>query len=489
MDAAFESIYSMVGDGTYTMDQNVYVVSGGEFAVSDIVVMGSHIIVNDGFIESDIEINDGCRLEIYNRGIFNASFSLGNNASVVQVISNESDLSSIDFDVNYSVRIDGVDGLRLSDIMRVGSGAEEILLTDSFVVWDVYDLNLDNLKLSGDIKLKFNDIESIQGRSIISNVAPGAHVQIVSDETQKTIFAINTYVENENLYMHLVRETDYTKIFDNNLGGFINSLRLDGSANGLVDALDDAISMDDVDKIMAESVRIAPINLMDSVTIINMFNMNDFGDGFGVRGTYVMADDLDVYGVAFNTDVSNIGVRIYANGISTENYGDKYSGLMFGGDLRAHYENDIGFVRGMVGGSVTSFDISNVFDGIKAIDNPTGYSMYAVFDVGRRFEFDTGFYFAPYFGGTVNYVAVLNQNESEYLGRTGVEAGYSFEMLGIEYDYSVRTNLDTNTGAFIAGRIGFMSVMDMIGGYAEIGYINNEIGQGYKITAGIDLKF
>ena len=62
-------------------------------------------------------------------------------------------------------------------------------------------------------------------------------------------------------------------------------------------------------------------------------------------------------------------------------------------------------------------------------------------------------------------------------------------MLGIIYDYSVRANIDTNTDVFIAGRIGFMSLIDMIGGYAEVGLIDNKIGQGYKISAGLDFVF
>lgn len=471
------------------MDSNVIVASGVDFEVSNIVVDGSYVFINNGAVVADIEICDGCRLEIYNRGVFDVSFSLGDNASVVQVVSDTADLSSIGFDVNYSVRVDGADGLKLSDIMRVGNLADEVLLTDSFVVWDTYDFDANILKLSGDVKLEFNDIESMLGQPIISGVASGAHIQIVSDGNVNPIFALKTYVYDSDVYLMLARETDYTKILDNNLGGFVNSLRSDLSAGGLMNALDGAMSMDGISQIMADSVRIAPINLMKSVAMINVFNMNDFSDGIGVRAGYVMADGFDGYGITLDANVSDTGVRLYGNRIIAENYGDVYSGMMFGGDVRARFENNVGFIRGMVGGSVTSFDITNVFDGNMSVDNPTGYSMYGVFDIGRNIYSDNGFWVSPYVGGTVNYTKILNQNESVWLGRAGVEAGYNFEMLGIKYDYSVRANLDTNIDAFIAGRIGFMSVMDMIGGYVEVGYINNKIGQGCKISAGLNFMF
>lgn len=489
MDTSFDYIYGMPDSGTYFMDANVVIASGVDFAVSDIVVMGSHILVNNGVVNTDIDICDGCRLEIYNRGVFSADFSLGDNASVVQVISGVDDLSGLDINVDYTIRVDGADGLRLSEVMRVGSVASEVLLADSFVVWDMYNLDTTKLKLLGDIKLEFNDIESILGRVVLSNVSPDAYVQIVSDGIVNPMFALKTYVDDSNVYSVLVRETDYTKILDNNLGRFVNSLRTDSSAYGLLNALDNAMSMDSLNQIMADSVRIASINLMKSVAMFNAFNMNDFSDGFGMRANYVMADEFDVYGLMLDASVSDTGVCLYTNRISAENYGDVFSGMMFGGDARVRYENNVGFVRGMIGGNITLFDISNVFDEAVSVDNPTGYSMYGAFDIGRNIYSDNGFFVSPYVGGTLNYMKILNQNESDCLGRAGVEAGYNFEMLGIKYDYTVRANIDTNTDVFIAGRIGFMSLIDMIGGYAEVGLIDNKIGQGYKISAGLDFVF
>ena len=493
MDTAFDYVYGLPGGGTYFMDANVVIASGVDFAVSDIVVMGSHILVNNGVVDTDIEICDGCRLEIYNRGVFSADFSLGNNASVVQVMSDADDLSGLDINVDYSIRVDSADGLRLSDIMRVGLAANEILLTDSFIVWDEYNFDTNMLKLFGDIKLEFNDIETALGRVVLSDVSPDAYVQIMYGGVVNPLFALKTYVDGSDVYSVLVRETDYTKILDKNLGGFINSLRGRDETTGVLSVLDNAISIDGINQIMADSVRIAPINLMNYVSVINAFNLNGFNSGFGVRGDYIVFDDFSSYGVTtgVNMDARDIrlGVRLYSSLMSMENFGDSFSGVMLGGDIDTFYESDMGFMRGRIGANMTQFNIYGVFDGVSSVDNPVGYSSYVAFDIGRRNEFDNGIHLSPYVGGTVNWVNILGQNESEYVGRFGADVGYDFEEMGIKYDYAVRMSFDTNADLFIGGRVEFMSVWDSVGGYAEAGYINNKTGQGYKISAGVNFAF
>ena len=493
MDTSFDYISGIFDVDTYFIDKNVVVTAGTEFVVSDIVVNDSVVLVNEGLIDSDIEICTGCKLTIYNRGDFYADFSLANNASVVQVVSNEMDLVSINANGGYDVAVQGANGLKLSDVLRVGDGADSVLISDSLIVWDAYDFDRDSLIMSGFMKLEIKDVESVLGRSVVYNIEPGTNVQVLLDRKENPLFSLETYTLNSEFYMTLVRETDYTKIFDNNLGEFINSLRMDSSAGGLLDALDGALSMTDINQIMADSVRIAPIKLMDSVYAINAFNMNDLDNEIGVRGNYVFADDFYSYGVLFYANMImcdiELGLRLYSNRISAVNFKDEFFGLMFGADAKIRYENNFNFVHGIFGANITSFDISNVYDGTKSVDDPMGSSVYGAFDAGRKFEFYNDLYIAPSVGMTANYMTVLNQNETDYVGRTTIEAGYEFETFGIKYDYAVRANIDTDSGIFIGGRVGALSVIDMIGGYAEVGYINNKIGQGYKISAGLDVRF
>jgi hypothetical protein len=176
-------------------------------------------------------------LEIYNRGRFNADFNLQNNASIVQVVSQSSDLNKIDFNVDYSVRVDNADGIKLSDIIRIGANAKEVLVRDSFVVWDVYDIGMLDIKLNGDIRLEIQDVESVIKIPLLYDVSPYARVRVVSSAGLNPMFAVNTYVENDNLYAHLVREQDYTRFMDYNVGLFINSLRDDCVCNRVAECI------------------------------------------------------------------------------------------------------------------------------------------------------------------------------------------------------------------------------------------------------------
>ena len=493
MDTAVDYIYGMNNSGSYFMNTDVVVVAGAKVSSADIVVMGSHVLENNGIVSSDIDVCDGCRLEIYNRGVFNAKFTLGDGASVVQVVTDDIDINPLGINVDYNLRVIDADGIKLSDIMRVGEDANEILLRDSSVVWDVANSENANLKLSGVIKLEFDDIKSVIGRPIVSSVTTDTYLYVTTNGVLAPMFSMNSYVENGSAYLQLVRETDYTKFLDNNLGEFINSLDADLSAIGLRYRLDNAMSMNEIDKIMADSVRIAPINMMDTVAVINAMDMNSFDYETGAGGNYTVIDDNYAYGVFANGNINlgkfSAGIRGYANSLSLIDSFDVFSGFMFGGNVYAKYEDDSNFVRSMIGGNITRFDITNVFDGWRGVDNPTGYSIYGAFDAGHRFEFRDGFMVSSYVGATVNYMTILHMDDSIFSGRIGVDAVYGFKVLGIKYDYAIRTVLNTNNEISLGGRIGFMSEFDMVGGHVAIDYLNSEAGRGYRISAGMNIKF
>lgn len=492
---AYDIYGTVVKDTTYLMDKDVVVHSYAEFNVPDIILVGSRVLENSGdiFVSGQIELCDNCRLEIYNRGAFNASFKLGNNASVVQVVSDDKDLRVIDFNVDYDVLVVNADGINLSDVMHLGDAARKIYLRDSFVLWDVGDINSYNISLDGDIRLGLDNIESVLNVPILMDVSPDTYVQVVSGGLVNPLFAMKTFVEKDNTYVRFVRETDYTKFLDYNLGVFINSLRGNGEADELVVALDNALSMDDINKIMADSVRIAPINMTNAVMAFNTLDMNYFNYENTFDATYMLFEDTAVYGAAVRGGVNvgqmDAGIGIYVNLLNATDLFEEYSGLMIGANLMGKYENDFGFLRGKVGGNMTRFDMSNVFDGTKSVDNPVSYSLYGAIDAGHNFRPISNLSVAPYVGIGTNHIEILRDAETEYFGRIGTDVNYIFEMLGIKYEYGVRFGLGTNGDFIVGGRAHFMSDMDMIGGHIGIDCIDNQKGRGYKIAAGIDVKF
>lgn len=475
------------------MDRNIIVASSGVFVVPEIVLTGTRVLENNGVVDTDITVCENCKLEILNRGIFNADFTLADGASVVQIVSDESDMMAINIDVNYDLLVRNANEISLADVISFGNSADEIVFSDSLVIWDVNEINVNNITLVGDIRLDVSNIESLLNGNIPLKMDAGARVQIMSGERENSMFALVPYTQNSNVYARFIRETDYTKFLDYRVGAYINSLRDSGVADDLLYGLDNALSMRDIDEIMADSVRIAPINLMRSIAILNTLDMNNYMTGLRGDVMTFVGDDVYAYGIMLNHVFDfmnvNLGVRGYINAVGGTDGYDEFSGGSLGANLYAYYKNDIGFIRGMLGANVTRFEIADVFDGTDSVDNPVGYSMYGGMDMGRVFNFDNGIYVAPYVGVTANAMEILHQNESDYFGRVGMDAGYAFDVLGIKYDYSLRANIDSGANVFVGGRFGFMVDVDMIGGHAEVGYIDGETGRGYKITAGIDLKF
>ena len=478
----------------YVIDKSVVVQDGVFVSVPDILVTNGGYIENHGTIITDkITVCDGCQLEIINTGTIKSEFVGGSNAKITQVVSDKSHLSKIDAGLNsFDVKIMNISNVNFSDILNLSLNSNGVDVYNSRVVMDVDNPDLSSVRFHENVFLVMNDVERIQQTYVLKNVDGDLQV-LVDADVNNSLMAIKTYVAEDDLYVKLVRETDYAKIMNNATGRYLNSLREDMDANNFLSHMDSAQSIEDLYKIMADSVRTAPINLMDGVRMLNMFDMNDFNVNTGVGAFGMFSDDSYSYGAQIGTcfDFMNldVGVRGYVNSLSGTDGYDEYSGMMMGVGTYAQYDAEIGFVRGLMGANLTMFDISNVFDGDASVDNPIGYSYYAGVDVGHRFDYKDGFYMSTYVGGFVENIEILNQNESDYMGRIGFDVGYEVTVLGIKYNYALRANIESDAGLYIGASARFMSEFDMVGGYADVSCVENEIGRGYKITAGVDFKF
>lgn len=493
MDASFVHIdRDLYVYETYLMNSSVIVADFVDFDAPNIAVMGSYTIENFGTITGNINVFVGCQLTIHNMGVFNATFDLEPSASIVQVVSSPTDMQSINFNTDYDLHVINADGLSLSSVLAFGADADSILLRDSFVLWDVYDVNLDKLNLEGNIKIKINNVDSYANAPILTGVPDGVNVRVISNESNP-LFVVRTHVMDNNLYVTRVRETDYTKILNNNVGAFVNSLRDDGAAAPLVAALDNATTMGAINNIVQNSGRLSPINLIKPIRMLNDFETLNFNPGIGIGTDYLFADEFYVTGLNLTlgtgTGNFNFGWRMYLDYIRATDSFDEFSASVLGMTAYGDYRMRDIVVRGALGANISAFDMDNVFDGNGASDNPYGFSCYGAMDVGYLFDADNNIYLMPYVGVATEYMKILNDNDSALTMRGGVNIGYSFSMLGILYDYSAYANLGVDGDVMAGARVGFMSDIDMIGGHGEIDFVDNEIGRGYKITAGIDFKF
>lgn len=94
----------------------------------------------------------------------------------------------------------------------------------------------------------------------------------------------------------------------------------------------------------------------------------------------------------------------------------------------------------------------------------------------------------PYVGVYADGIGMLDDIDFDFMPLVGIDAGYNYEMLGIEYNYGVR--LDVNTDAKVGAGVWaeFLSPWDEIGGRISIMTIDDNItGRSFEFCA--DVKF
>ena len=446
--------------------------------------------INNGRVYTTFSICDGCEIFIHNRGEFTADFVLGNNSKVVQVVSGADEWNPIDADEKYTLMIDGADGLNLGNGFN-GDALNNIIVKDSVLdISDVILMGGVNIDLRGDIVLVADDLTGLYDVPIIANVSGDGRVRVVN-KNPDILYSDVVFLFDNKLFVSRVRETDYAKIFDNDLGVFLNNLRGQNSGNRLLRALDVATDMDSINDIMARSVRMNPEFLLRPVRMLGEFNKFTTGGrtGIGADFDFVFSDDFYSYGVGAgfvgSVDGVNVGLRLYVGDMEYESDLDSFRGVYYGLGFGADYlmKNNL-FVRGMANVMRFDFDMGDVFYNDEVINNPSVAYVGGVADFGYRHEFADSFYIAPFVGlGTVGTV-VADVSDINIRVRVGMEAGYSFKMLGLSYDYGVGINANSDNEIMMNATVGFWSVYDGAG--ANAGFAVSRMFDicSYKISIG-----
>ena len=477
----------------YNITESTFVAPGVYVEAPDIYITDSLLLDNAGTIIGNINVCQKCQLDIINSGELNVVFSVADGAIVNQIISNKAHMVSIDLDSGLNLTVqDMPDAVSFTDILNVSGDADVITFRNTNVIWDSPGFITSNVKFEENVVLRVTDSMKIIGVPLIDNVSVVGNLTIDAD-INNPMFEVVPCVDNGTMYLGLVRQTDYTKFMDYDVGYFINSLRYDAYADSFIDALDGAQSVDVINEIMAESVRMSPINMMDVVRVFNMFDANDFGNDLGVGATYILGDDFNLYGGGligrFGLTDLEIGASMYLNLFDATDKYDEYNGKMFGAKIYTKYNFDNMLFRGLIGGNITKFNLDNIFDGKTSVNNPDGKSIYGSMDLLYKFYDDNSVYAFGYAGTYYGWASILENKVTDNFGRFGAEVGYTHEIMGLRYNYSLNFGVTTDVDLMFGVRARYQSVIDSIGAHASIDFIDNKIGRGYKIAAGIDFKF
>ena len=481
--------------GNYEIYEDIVVHENISFEAHDARVIDSLQIINFGEINGGINVCAGCVLTIENSntGRFNADIFLQGDARVVQLITSGDTATNMDFGVNHGLVVRDAAGLNLHNIAQIAAYADNVNFTNvEFNSGKMSEYqSLANLEIRGDIILNFDDIV-YEPVLLFSDTSGDGVVHVTSNKVDK-LYAFQTYKVDQDIYVHLVRSTDYAQIFDNDMGRFLNNLRVSGIDNKLLARLDSAKSMHQIDNILNRSARTNPIKLMQPILLLKSHKTLetvhiDNNVVFGVEPISIYASDVFIGGirpnVSFNLDQLYLKLSGYVVHMDYADDLNDYNAISFGVDADANYEmSDKDILRGHIGVGKSYFDIGPVFDGKNTVNNPNGISMYAVGEYAHVFDLSGGYSLLPFVGVDTEYIGVANSNDINIYGIGGTDVQYSYDFAGLRYDYSLRALIRTD-GTFGGGaKLSVWSIMDAAGADLHIAVLRDNIfGTSYSAS-------
>lgn len=452
---------------------------------------------NNGELKTDIFLCDRCDLFIKNRGAIDSNFYLGESARLVQVVSDSVDMVPGDFMVPYSVMIDGADGVPLAHVAAFASGADRVILKNSILDVNGFVVGTDMpVSIEGDVIFKIDNMGDLYDVVFMKNVSGSGTVRVLSDNADR-LFSDVAYVRDGNLVFTRMRETDYSKIFNDDLGVFLDLLRIRDENDKLILALDGANDMKGLYDVMGKSVRLNPNALLNLMRVVGRVVAHDFNysDGVVLSPIFGWGDDFHVWGLNIGyfdgfAENGRWGMILHAGNIDYESDVDVFSGIFYGAGLVAKYdfENNL-FLRGTADFVRYAMDIDYAFYDNNVVESPSGDGIRMRADMGYKLDFDDSFLLTPFIGVDVGRNDIAFYDKKWFDAHVGLDIGYNYDMLGIKYNYNLGINANINSEFEVLGRIGFWADADMLGGGIAAGVISMSDIIAYKLSIDACVKF
>lgn len=477
------------------ISDDVYIDPRAGVYISDLYIDSTLTFDNRGLFQGNIHVADGMTLTIKNSGTMDADFYLGANSRLTQLINSSDDIKNLETDVDYSILVRNAEMLSLGDIVSIGGASTRIILENSSLVIDSTIADAPVIQLIGNVKLYVNSLRDLANGILIENIG-GTGVATIIAPNDNPLMAIKTYIESDKLYVTTVRETDYRKILDSNTGNFLHSVRAASPHDKLLAAMDGAADIDTLRGIMAKSVRLNPINLMNPVRVFEefeMFNLNIVND-FSIAPIVIKNSDTNInaarmsYGAALTKNL-NVGVVGYAGVVDVSDDINDFVGSFVGGNIGAEYDNGEFMARGITGASFATFESDFVMDGAQTRSAPNGKSFYGQFDVGVHLNPDGDFVFTPFAGARINRAVVAHQSDNKSSTGIGVDIDTHGGTDDLTYNYGLRMRAETSGDVGAALHIDAWSTFDAAGGGAELGVIATDFGTMYRVSVNARFAF
>lgn len=470
--------------------------------VDNLNVVNSAVITNNGVINGNIDVCKGCDLYIKNAGIINAEFGLPETSNIIQLIQNNSDINPIGAN-DFSVLVENADKVSWFGIQNISAGADKIILHNSGLELTgnrprvANAIKVPDIELHGDVTIYLDENFVIPDSPILTNISGDGVVRIEA-ESNNSLYRFHSYILDNSLYVDVVRDTDYFKILKNDTGKFLNYLRVENPNDKLLSSLDNAASIAEINEIISASVRLNPINLMNSVRIFDAFILNEkeiSEDMFSIAPLGVFGDSFSAFGMRLNAAFElindlNFGLNIYTASFNNSDKYENYKSAVYGGNVHIAYFKDDVFIKGKVGGTIANFDIENIFVDGKIVEYPSGFSFYSSADFGHKLDLKSNFIIAPFVRAVYDGAKIVNTSIGDLYAGVGADIVFEEKDYDFSYKYSANLVVYTNQQIDAYVDIDVRSLADRAGGSFSVGIVRMAEGSvGYKIKLSANFDF
>lgn len=485
-------------------DENVFVPVGATISGYGGIINVDYTPVflhNDGKINADINAGDNI-LYIYNTGNINGDVTVSNIGVATQMVTNDSEFTPINFVGNKSrIQINGVEHIDFNKIKNCNANYVDIKTSsvayiemDNFQDWQNWDKNV---SIEGEIVLVVKDKNTVIQDVPVSHVTSGdkIHVKIIGLED---LYKSQLEDNGANLILRIVRETNYDKVFDDSSQSLLETIRKNHPGDNLLEMLDGVDNADEMNRIKNLSYRFNHEILLRPIRVINNFMMTEMikdktDSGVGFIPSYVISDKISSAGgrIYIGHDFDNIyfNAGFSLNHFSYKDKLNKFSGLMYGLDLKAKQEFGKWWSSQAFGITLskTKADYICVDDKIK--NNPFSFSGYGKVLVGYDFNVLSDVVVSPFGGLAYQKYKVIDINDSDFSVHGGADIKYSFVTDGIKYEYSASSSIGSNGDWVSTLRAGFWSVTDLAGASLNASIIKDDLDYHYKLSATAKMLF
>lgn len=500
-NAARAEVFTGVHNGPdYSLYENSEVLKNSVVEFDSLNIRDTLKLENYGEISSSIFIEDNCKLYFKNSGTFSGEIYFGEDSALVQMITSGADLNRLSL-VNggsFTVLVQGGEALSLSEIMRVGSGADKIILDGATITLGGPAMRgvPPRIEIEGEVWIDLANLSVSKGMLLLDNVLEGGAINIVGADVGNLHYGAARR-DGNSIILDILRETDYLKILGpaSLRGKFLNSVRAANPNSRMLAALDSQETMRGINNVMNNSVAFNPINLIRPVLLFNRLETVPTSGHVGdmlFEPVYIFGGGMNLYagkiGLGIKLDDFTIMAAVMGGKLSVANSVDEFSGDFYGGNLSAYWNGESLWCGATAGYSEAKFRTDGIFDDGGAVYDPRGNAMYFSADSGINFR-DGEFYLAPFAGAGVGRQDVLYQSETDFYIQAGSKAGFATEVLGIKYDYGIFASAATDS-VFIAGaKFATWSVADGAGTEFSAAAIRDAIGMAYKFSVTAKFNF